>query len=108
MWEQPPERLLTAGLPLLPRAPVSNATAERLPETLTAVAERLRDEAGPELTATGATQAAVRAGCRRRRSSGAAGPAAPTARADSPSGRGLQRRPGAAGDPPYARHDPVP
>jgi hypothetical protein len=52
VWQQPPERLLAAGLPLLPLAPVSDVNPERLPEVLTAVAQRLRDEAGPELKAT--------------------------------------------------------
>jgi predicted transposase YdaD len=52
VWLQPPERSLTAGLPLLPLAPVSDVPPERLPEVLAAVAERLRDEAGPELKTT--------------------------------------------------------
>jgi predicted transposase YdaD len=49
VWELPPERLLTAGLPLLPLAPVSAVPQERLPEVLAAVARRLRDEAAPGL-----------------------------------------------------------
>jgi hypothetical protein len=52
VWEIPPERLLTAGLPLVPLAPVSAVTPERLPEVLTAVAQRLRDEAAPEVIKT--------------------------------------------------------
>jgi hypothetical protein len=52
VWELPPDRLLAAGLPVLPLAPVSRVPDERLPEILTAVAERLRDEAGPEWKAT--------------------------------------------------------
>jgi predicted transposase YdaD len=52
LWELPPERLLQAGLPLLPLAPVSDVTSQRLPAVLTAVAERLRDEAEPELKKT--------------------------------------------------------
>ncbi len=52
VWREPPERLLKAGLPVLPLAPVSNVTSEQLPEVLKAVAERLRDEAGPELKTT--------------------------------------------------------
>jgi hypothetical protein len=52
VWELPPERLLAAGLPALPLAPVSRVPPERLPEVLRAVAERLRDEAGPEWKAT--------------------------------------------------------
>jgi predicted transposase YdaD len=43
---------LTAGLPLVPLAPVSDVPPERLPEILTAVAQRLRDEAAPELMKT--------------------------------------------------------
>ena len=38
VWELPPERLLAAGLPLLPLAPVSAVPRERLPEVLAAVA----------------------------------------------------------------------
>src|SRR5262249_29499288 len=49
VWQLPPEGLLTAGLPVLPLAPVSDVAAERLPEVLTAVAQRLKREAGPEL-----------------------------------------------------------
>jgi predicted transposase YdaD len=49
VWELPPERLPTAGLPLLPLAPVSAVPRERLPEVLVAVARRLRDEAAPQL-----------------------------------------------------------
>ena len=44
--------LLTPGLPVLPLAPVSHVAPERLPGVLRAVAERLRNEAGPELKAT--------------------------------------------------------
>jgi hypothetical protein len=49
VWELSPDRFLKAALPLLPLAPVSNVTPEQLPAVLTAVAERLRDQAGPEL-----------------------------------------------------------
>jgi predicted transposase YdaD len=52
VWEVPPERFLQAGLPLLPLAPVSNVTPEQLPGVLTAVAERLRDEADTGLKTT--------------------------------------------------------
>jgi hypothetical protein len=52
VWELPPERLLAAGLPVLPLAPVSRVLPDRLPEVLRAVAERLSNEAGPELKAT--------------------------------------------------------
>jgi predicted transposase YdaD len=64
VWLLPPERLLTAGLPLLPLAPVSNVAPERLPDVLTAVAERLRDEAGPELKTTLWTATAILIGLR--------------------------------------------
>ncbi len=49
VWLEPPQRLLTGGLPILPLAPVSNVTSEQLPEVLTAVAERLKREAPLEL-----------------------------------------------------------
>jgi predicted transposase YdaD len=49
VWQVPPERLLNAGLPLVPLAPVSDVPRERLSEVLAAVARRLRDEAAPEL-----------------------------------------------------------
>jgi predicted transposase YdaD len=52
VWELPPDRLLAAGLPVLPLAPVSRVPEERLPEVLIAVAERLRNEAGLEWKAT--------------------------------------------------------
>lgn len=59
VWELPPERLLTGGLPLLTLAPVSNVAPAQLPEVLTAVARRLRDEAGPELAKTLWTATAI-------------------------------------------------
>ncbi len=52
VWEIPPEHLLTAGLPLVPLAPEADVAPERLPEILAAVAQRLRDEAAPELLKT--------------------------------------------------------
>jgi predicted transposase YdaD len=52
VWLQAPERLLAAGLPLLPLAPVSDVALERLPDVVMAVAERLRDETGPEMRTT--------------------------------------------------------
>ena len=52
VWEQPVERFLRAGLPVLPLAPVSNVGPERLKEILTAVAQRLRREATPEQRTT--------------------------------------------------------
>jgi predicted transposase YdaD len=52
VWQLPPERPLAAGLPVLPLAPVSDVSPERLPEVLTAVARRLKQEADPESMAT--------------------------------------------------------
>jgi predicted transposase YdaD len=52
VWLEPPERLLSAGLPLLPLAAVSKVALEKLPDVLTAVAVRLRDEAKPRLKAS--------------------------------------------------------
>ncbi len=49
VWREPPEKLLTGGLPILPLAPVSDVPMERLPEVLTSVAERLRREAPEDL-----------------------------------------------------------
>ena len=64
VWELPPDRLLTGGLPLLPLVPVSNVAPERLSDVVTAVAERLRDEAAPELTKTLWTATAILTGLR--------------------------------------------
>ncbi len=52
VWQQPPERLLAAGLPVLPLAPVSDVPPERLPEVLAAVGQRLKQEAAPALQET--------------------------------------------------------
>jgi predicted transposase YdaD len=52
IWQVPVERLLTAGLSLLPLAPVSDVPWERLAEVLRAVARRLRDEAPSGLRET--------------------------------------------------------
>ncbi len=49
VWQQSPERLLGAGLPLLPLAPVSDVSPTRLPEVLAAVAQRLKREATPPM-----------------------------------------------------------
>ncbi len=64
VWLEPPERLLRSGLPLLPLAPVSNVAAGGLREVLTAVAGRLRAEAGPELQRTLWTATAILMGLR--------------------------------------------
>ena len=42
IWLEPPEKLLKAGLAVLPLAPVSNVAPEQLEEVVTAVAERLK------------------------------------------------------------------
>jgi predicted transposase YdaD len=47
IWLEPPEKLLTAGLAVLPLAPVSNVAPEQLEAVLTTVAERLKREAEP-------------------------------------------------------------
>jgi predicted transposase YdaD len=52
VWQLPAEGLPTAGLPVLPLAPVSDVAAERLPEILAAVAQRLKREAEPGLMET--------------------------------------------------------
>src|SRR6185312_4523525 len=52
VWQQPAEVFLQGGLSVLPLAPVSNIGTDRLAEVLRAIAERLRREATPELTAT--------------------------------------------------------
>jgi hypothetical protein len=47
IWLEPPEKLLTAGLAVLPLAPVSNVAPEQLEGVVRAVAERLKREADP-------------------------------------------------------------
>jgi predicted transposase YdaD len=64
IWELPPQRVLAAGLPVLPLAPVSAVPEGRLPGVLMAVAERLRDEATPELRKTLWTATAILLGLR--------------------------------------------
>jgi predicted transposase YdaD len=48
IWERPVAEVLAAGLPVLPLAPVSDVGANPLPEVLTAVARRFKEEASPE------------------------------------------------------------
>ena len=48
IWLEPPEKLLTAGLAVLPLAPVSNVAPEQLEGVVRAVAERLKREADPQ------------------------------------------------------------
>jgi predicted transposase YdaD len=49
IWLEPPEVLLTAGLSVLPLAPVSNVAPDQLEAVVRGVAERLKREADPEL-----------------------------------------------------------
>jgi hypothetical protein len=49
IWQVPPEALLTAGLSVLPLAPVSNVAPDQLEAVVMGVAERLKREADPEL-----------------------------------------------------------
>lgn len=49
VWELPPERFLAAGLAVLPLAPIARVSDEQLPAVLNAVADRLRDEAEPDV-----------------------------------------------------------
>jgi hypothetical protein len=49
IWLEPPETLLTAGLSVLPLAPVSNVAPDQLEAVVRGVAERLKREADPEL-----------------------------------------------------------
>jgi predicted transposase YdaD len=52
VWQQPVDEVLAAGLPVLPLAPVSAVAAERLPEVLVAISERLISETSSEQAAT--------------------------------------------------------
>ena len=47
IWLEPPEKLLKAGLAVLPLAPVSNVAPEQLEAVVTAVAERLKRGPNP-------------------------------------------------------------
>ncbi len=52
VWEQPVDLLLASGLTVLPLAPVSDVTEEKLPGVLMAIADRLARETRPEEGAT--------------------------------------------------------
>jgi hypothetical protein len=52
VWLEPPEKLLTAGLAVLPLAPVAQLAPDRLAEVVMRVARRLKNEAEPELRKT--------------------------------------------------------
>jgi hypothetical protein len=64
VWLEPPEKFLTAGFPMLPLAPVSNVAPDQLAAVVTAVAERLKTEADPELLKTLWTSTAILMGLR--------------------------------------------
>jgi predicted transposase YdaD len=64
VWREPPEKLLQAGLPVLPLAPVSAVAPDRLAEVVTAVAERLKREVDPELMKTLWTSTTILMGLR--------------------------------------------
>jgi predicted transposase YdaD len=49
IWEVSVDRMLTAGLSVLPLAPIADVPEGRLPEVLMTVAERLRNETAPEI-----------------------------------------------------------
>ena len=52
VWLQPPEKVLTAGLLVLPLAPVSNVPAEQVPSVLLAMSDRMARESSREQAAT--------------------------------------------------------
>jgi hypothetical protein len=52
VWERPVEEILTAGLPVLPLAPISNVANGELPGMLVAISERLIRETNPDQAAT--------------------------------------------------------
>ena len=64
IWLEPPEKLLTAGLSVLPLAPVSNVAPDQLEAVVRGVAERLKREADPELMTTLWTATTVLMGLR--------------------------------------------
>jgi predicted transposase YdaD len=52
LWHQPVEEILAAGLPVLPLAPVADVPANKIPEVLAVISERLITESSPEQAAT--------------------------------------------------------
>jgi predicted transposase YdaD len=52
VWQLNVEELLSAGLPILPLAPVANVGLAQLPSVLVAISRRLEREASPEEAAT--------------------------------------------------------
>ena len=67
IWLEPPEKLLRAGLAVLPLAPVSNVAPEQLEGVVRAVAERLKREADPQAMTTLWTATTVLMGLRHPR-----------------------------------------
>jgi len=67
IWLEPPEKFLTAGLSMLPLAPVSNVAPDQLEAVLRAVAERLKREADPPLLTTLWTAMTLLIGLRHQR-----------------------------------------
>ena len=52
VWEQPVERVLAAGLAVLPLAPVANVEPKQVPGILVAISDRLERETNPDQAAT--------------------------------------------------------
>jgi predicted transposase YdaD len=52
IWEQPVEKILAAGVPVLPLAPVANVGPERVSEVLVTISERFARETSSEQAAT--------------------------------------------------------
>ena len=52
VWEQPVERVLAAGLAVLPLAPVAKVEREKVPEILVAISDRLERDTNPDQAAT--------------------------------------------------------
>jgi predicted transposase YdaD len=67
IWLEPPEKFLTAGLSVLPLAPVSNVAPDQLEAVLRGVAERLKRDAEPPLITTLWTATTVLTGLRHKR-----------------------------------------
>jgi predicted transposase YdaD len=67
VWLEPPEKFLTAGLTVLPLAPVANVAPDQLEAVVRGVAERLKREADPALMTTLWTATTVLIGLRHQR-----------------------------------------
>jgi hypothetical protein len=64
VWQQPIDEILTAGMPILPLAPISNVDRDALPGVLLAISERLIRETSPDQAATLWTATKVMMGLR--------------------------------------------